>query len=194
MKLKKVVASILTDLTRAQAASDAYSREIKAAYKEDSLLRLLPVPKAEIKEIKLDLKFAFLKADRVVLYEQPNYQGRSQELLEGNYTPEILKVRTNENEMSLKVSDGMKVTISGESFVDSADDGIKTSAIIFTEDTPKIVFSVDIFKSIKVEHISTNELTDDLETLDVEILTDELKQLPESVLSSISITLNLDSI
>jgi hypothetical protein len=123
MKLKQVIASILTDLTKAQFLSDSYSSELKAAYKEDSLLRLLSVPKAEIKEIKLDLKIAFLQADRVVIYEHPSCQGKSQELREGSYEP-----------------------------------------------------------------------TDDLRELHVEISTDELKQLPESALSSISITLSLSSI
>lgn len=188
MRLKQVIASILTDLTQAQSASDAYSRKIKAAYKEDSSLRLLSVPKAEIKEIKLDLKLAFLKANRVVIYQHPDYQGSSQELREGSYDLGSLTMGNNVLS-SLKVSDGMKVTLYEE-------ENFKGTERSFIEDTPNMTtYNFDNkTSSIKVERVSTDKPMDDLRELNVEIFTDQLKQLPESALSSISITLDLSSI
>lgn len=188
MKLKQVIASILTDLTQAQSLSDAYSREIKTAYKEDSLLRLLSVPKAEIKEIKLDLKIAFLQADRVVIYEHPSYQGKSQELREGSYRPHELVIDLD-NEFSFKVYGGMKITFQYQ-FHDSLNESS------YTEGSPSCTSGMPPGSTtgVKIERILTDEPTDDLRELHVEISTDELKQLPESALSSISITLSLSSI
>ena len=184
MKLKQVIASILTDLTQAQSIADSYSRRVKAAYKNDPSLRLLPVPKAEIKEVKLDLKVAFLATNQVTIYEHPDYKGKSQELIEGSYDRKNLTLGDNVLS-SLKISEGMKVTLYDR-------ENFQGQSKSFTEDMPNMTtYDFDNkTSSIKVEQISTGNGGG----LHVEILTDKLQQIPESSLSSISITLDLDSI
>ena len=189
MKLKQVIASILTDLTQAQSIADNYSRRIKAAYKNDPALRLLPVPKAGIKEIKLDLKVAFLPTSRVTIYEHPDYKGKSQDLTEGNYDRKNLTIGNavigGNSLSSLKIPEGMKVTLYDR-------EGFQGQSKSFTEDVPNMTtYGFDNkTSSIKVEQISAANSGG----LHVEILTDKLQQIPESSLSSISITLDLDSI
>ena len=58
--LSQVVGGILKDITQARFTSDAYSRNISRYYEQDPLLRRFPIPRAEIEEIDIDLKFSVL--------------------------------------------------------------------------------------------------------------------------------------
>lgn len=58
-QLHHIVGAILRDIAQSRVTSDLYSREISQYYEKDSLLRLFPVPRSEIKEVEFDLKFAF---------------------------------------------------------------------------------------------------------------------------------------
>lgn len=57
-QLHHILGSILRDIAQARVTSDIYSREVSQFYEQDSLLRLFPIPRTEIKEIEIDLKFA----------------------------------------------------------------------------------------------------------------------------------------
>jgi hypothetical protein len=57
-QLHHIIGSILRDIAQARVTADVYSREVSKYYEQDSLLRLFPVPRTEIKEIEIDLKFA----------------------------------------------------------------------------------------------------------------------------------------
>jgi hypothetical protein len=57
-ELYQVVGAILRDITQARVTSDLYSRAISLQYEQDSLLRRFPVPRADITEVEIDLKFA----------------------------------------------------------------------------------------------------------------------------------------
>ena len=56
--LQQLVGAILRDLAKARFASDIYSRSIARYYENDFLLRRFPIPRTEIEEAELDLKFA----------------------------------------------------------------------------------------------------------------------------------------
>ena len=56
-ELNQVLGSILRDVARARFTSDLYSRNIGRFYRQDGILRRFPVPRAEIDEIEMDLKF-----------------------------------------------------------------------------------------------------------------------------------------
>jgi hypothetical protein len=57
-ELHHLVGAILRDLAQGRVTSDLYSREVSRYYEQDSLLRLFPIPRTEIKEVEIDLKFA----------------------------------------------------------------------------------------------------------------------------------------
>lgn len=91
-KLKQIISAILNDISQARAIADNYSRELKHSYKEDPFLKLLSVPRTDIKEVTIDLKFAILRdqnsassTSKVTVYQDREYQGLSQELGEGDY-------------------------------------------------------------------------------------------------------------
>ena len=57
-QLNNVIGAILRDIAQSRVTSDMFSRKISQYYEQDSLLRLFPVPRSEIREIELDLKFS----------------------------------------------------------------------------------------------------------------------------------------
>lgn len=56
--LQQVVGAILRDLAKARFGSDLYSRSIARYYENDYLLRKFPVPRSDIEEVEIDLKFS----------------------------------------------------------------------------------------------------------------------------------------
>ena len=56
--LEQVIGAILRDLAKSRFASDIYSRSISRYYEQDFLLRRFPIPRAEIEEAEIELKFA----------------------------------------------------------------------------------------------------------------------------------------
>lgn len=58
--LQQIVGALLRDLTKARFSSDIYSRSIARYYENDPLLRRFPVPRADIEEIDIQLKFSIL--------------------------------------------------------------------------------------------------------------------------------------
>jgi hypothetical protein len=56
--LQQIVAAILRDLAKARFSSDIYSRSIARYYENDLLLRRFSVPRADIEEVEVDLKFS----------------------------------------------------------------------------------------------------------------------------------------
>lgn len=56
-QLHDVVGAILRDIAQSRVTSDLYSREVSRYYEEDSLLRLFPIPRTDIKEVEIDLNF-----------------------------------------------------------------------------------------------------------------------------------------
>lgn len=56
--LQQVVGAILRDLAKARFSADIYSRSIARYYENDYLLRKFPVPRADVEEVEIDLKFS----------------------------------------------------------------------------------------------------------------------------------------
>jgi hypothetical protein len=56
-QLHHVIGAILRDIAQGRVSSDLYSREVSRYYEQDSMLRLFPIPRTEIKEIQIDLRF-----------------------------------------------------------------------------------------------------------------------------------------
>jgi hypothetical protein len=183
-KLNQIIGAILTEITKAQATSDAYSRDLKASYREDPFLKLLSVPRIEVKDVTIDLKFAIFTGDalpgsKVLIYSDENYQGASQELVEGNYDINSLTIG-NDTLSSLKIPQGIKVTLYEHA-------GFSGRSKMFTEDTPWVGDDFnDLTSSIKVEKTS-------IDSIDIEVNTDYLEKLSETAISSISIQLDMAS-
>jgi hypothetical protein len=62
-ELDQVLGAILQNITQARFASDVYSRDVSRYYEQDALLRRFPVPRAEIDEIDVDLRFVITGAN-----------------------------------------------------------------------------------------------------------------------------------
>ncbi|MEQ8573771.1 MAG: hypothetical protein RIB63_06900, partial [Fulvivirga sp.] len=69
-ELHNVVGAILRDIAQARVTSDLYSREVSRYYEEDSLLRLFPIPRTEIKEVEVDLCFGIKDVRKDINREQ----------------------------------------------------------------------------------------------------------------------------
>jgi hypothetical protein len=187
-KLKQVIGAILSDITNAQSISDAYSRDLKPSYREDPFLKLLSVPRTEIKDVTIDLKFAILRGEqekllesKVVIYQDGYYKAASQELSEGSY--DLASLTFGGGQLSsLKVPKGIKVTLYEHP-------GFTGRSKTFTEDTPWVGDDFnDVTSSIKIEKIL------DMESMDIEVVTEYLANLPEAAISSISIKLDMTSV
>ena len=57
-RLHQILGSLFSDIAQSVFASDLYSREISRYYEQDGLLRHFPVPRTEISELEVNLKFA----------------------------------------------------------------------------------------------------------------------------------------
>lgn len=55
--LAQVVGGLLRDLAKARFGSDLYARDVARYYEQDGLLRRFPVPRPEVTEVEIDLKF-----------------------------------------------------------------------------------------------------------------------------------------
>ncbi|MGD8497954.1 MAG: hypothetical protein PVG82_03540 [Chromatiales bacterium] len=56
--LQQILGAVLRDLAKARFGADLYSRSISRYYENDYLLRRFPVPRADVEEVELDLKFS----------------------------------------------------------------------------------------------------------------------------------------
>jgi hypothetical protein len=56
-ELRQILGNIFKDIAQARVTSDIYSRNIGKYYEQDPLLRKFPVPRTEISEVEVDLKF-----------------------------------------------------------------------------------------------------------------------------------------
>lgn len=59
-QLHHIIGAILRDIAQSRVTSDLFSREISRYYEQDSLMRMFPIPRSEIREMTVDLKFAVI--------------------------------------------------------------------------------------------------------------------------------------
>jgi hypothetical protein len=222
-KLKQVIGAILCDINRARAISDAYSRDLKASYREDPFLKLLDVPRTDIKEMTIDLKFSIkqLKYNTTpILYV--NYKekgvkglnvnqvefGTEDERLLGMYRRIGMKTWVSE-----QISEGQSKVIS--QFKENGRDEWSVYLDNGTSEDPSLVKNIQIdlhtqkitvrdhegnelkqdrVLSASADWSENSEIEKDIEDIDVEVVTRELTSLPAATLSSISLKLDLTSV
>ncbi len=63
-ELNDVLGAILRDVAQARVISDLYSRNVSLEYQQDDVLSAFPVPRVEITEASIDLKFAVNKVEQ----------------------------------------------------------------------------------------------------------------------------------
>ncbi len=56
-ELQQILGSIFRDISQARVTSDLYSRNISKYYEQDPLLRKFPLPRTDVDEVEVDLKF-----------------------------------------------------------------------------------------------------------------------------------------
>ncbi|MTI32112.1 hypothetical protein [Xanthovirga aplysinae] len=59
ISLREVLGAVLKEVSDSRFLSDKYSRELSRVYQQDDIMKVFPVPRSEIKELDLELKFAF---------------------------------------------------------------------------------------------------------------------------------------
>ncbi len=64
-ELNAIIGTILRELAQARYMSDTYSRNLSRIYERDALLRLFPVPRAEVQDVELCLKFAISNIKKI---------------------------------------------------------------------------------------------------------------------------------
>jgi len=66
-QLQQIVGALIRDVALARVSSDIFSRDVSRYYEQDPLLRRFPVPRTEVDEVEIDLKFvvAGLEASKV---------------------------------------------------------------------------------------------------------------------------------
>jgi hypothetical protein len=62
-ELHHILGSIFRDIAQSVFTSDMYSRDISRYYEQDPLLRHFPVPRTEVDELEVQLKFAIANID-----------------------------------------------------------------------------------------------------------------------------------
>jgi hypothetical protein len=184
-KLENILGAILSDITKAQVISDAYSRDLKPSYREDPFLKLFPVPRIEIKDVTIDLKFTIptlekekLPEIKVVFYKEANYQGSPWQI-NGDIDGASSQVS------SLQLAEGIKVTLYEKP-------GFTGRSLSFTEAMPWVAWpggGTVIPASIRVER-TVNVAR---ESMEIEVATDRLANLSEAAISSMEIKLDLTS-
>lgn len=65
--LHQIFGAILRDLAKARFSADLYSRSVSRYYEADDLLRKFPVPRADIDEVDIDLKFSISEVSSSVV-------------------------------------------------------------------------------------------------------------------------------
>jgi len=73
-EFQDIVGAILKEIAQARIASDLYAREVSQEYQKDQLLRLFPVPRTEIKDIAIDMRFAITEVDTQQRTQNRNLQ------------------------------------------------------------------------------------------------------------------------
>ena len=63
-ELNDVLGAILRDVAQARVISDLYSRNVSLEYRQDEVLSGFPVPRVEVTEASIDLKFAVNKIEQ----------------------------------------------------------------------------------------------------------------------------------
>ena len=63
-ELTEVLGTLLKGVTHSRVISDVFSREVSVEYQQDEILSNFPVPRVDIKETSIDLKFAVNQVKR----------------------------------------------------------------------------------------------------------------------------------
>lgn len=59
-----IIGALLKDITQARALSDRYSQEVSRYYQGDEQLNLFPIPRTEVDNVQLHLKFVIKQAEQ----------------------------------------------------------------------------------------------------------------------------------
>jgi hypothetical protein len=119
-ELHHVIGAILRDLSKARVAADVYSRNVSKYYEQDTLLRLFPIPRTEINEVNVDLKFAISETS---LHERTAVPGA--ETVTQRFSEEIVDTVFDELRSSEKTN-----TASWKLFLNSVEEGIRPVLLI----------------------------------------------------------------
>lgn len=221
-KLNQVIGAILTEITKAQAISDTYSRELKTSYREDSFLKLLSVPRAEINEVVIDLKFVVNQPEYIFLstlavdYKEKGVNGQNVKLvglgvLGGEVTSLCRQTGAKAwlwedlSEAKPKVLSQLdeisrdewsvylqKRTSGDQAKASSVQINLHTQVISVKEGQGEYQPLADVL-SASVD-LPADPKNEDIEELDIEVFTNQLTGFSEVMLSSISLKLNITGV
>jgi len=70
--IQQILGALLRDLAKARFSADLYSRSIARYYENDYLLRRFPIPRADVEEVEIDLKFSIAE----ILASEANHESQ----------------------------------------------------------------------------------------------------------------------
>jgi hypothetical protein len=115
-ELNDVLGAILRDVAQARVISDLYSRNVSLEYRQDEVLSGFPVPRVEVTEASIDLKFAVNKIEqkesdpvKIIATHVGPYAGRLgrelyAELIESNPRGDRIEAVLNEKGLDFEVA------------------------------------------------------------------------------------------
>jgi hypothetical protein len=115
-ELNDVLGAILRDVAQARVISDLYSRNVSLEYRQDEVLSGFPVPRVEVTETSIDLKFAVNKIEqkesdpvKIIATHVGPYAGRLgrelyAELIESNPRGDRIEAVLNEKGLDFEVA------------------------------------------------------------------------------------------
>ena len=227
MKLNQVIGSLITEITKAQANSDAYAKEIKEYYEEDAYLKLLTTAKITVKEVNLDLKYAILETEELYKWilgtesnlpfdsidigsedSGQNLTGLVQTIslngLAGAVEIAPLTAENSDgNNYEVKIGDQDDTWVIGDRLnqrvvalnLKRSQNGNLEGTVTYNGENPIEITCVKAEESEgnNLYIINYNNILSTDNEVEVEVLTENLNNYPESMLSSISITLDMDN-
>jgi hypothetical protein len=222
VKLRQVIGSILSEVTKGQTISDAYSRELKTSYREDSFLKLLSVPRVEINEVVIELKFVVNQPEYVFLstlaanYKEKGVNGQNVKLVGlGALGGEVISLCRQTGEKTWVWEDLSEVkpkalsqldeisrdewsvylqkrTSEDQSEASSVQIDLHTQVISVKEGQGEYQPLADVLSASL--DLPTDPKDEDIEELDIEVFKNQLAGFSEVMLSSISLKLNITSV
>lgn len=201
--LREVVGAILRDITEARAQADAASRDMALMYAKDPILRAFTIPRTEIRDLKLDLKIAVRG-----LEESSDDQMARDARMDEVVRKMVRALPFPIDEQTFRTLRALATPIiSREAIFRVLEPVVKQAASKEAETRPrnerpeilkKLISewseSVKIFADQFMLRVKEVLAAPSQKTIGVEVVTTELKDIPPHMISTISITLDVNGI
>lgn len=201
--LRDVVGAILRDITQARGQADEAARDMAVVYARDPILRAFTIPRIEIRELHIDLKVAVRGVD-----ESTDDRARREQRIAEAARSSLTMLSFPVDERTIKTIATLSMTsLSREVLMRELDSSVKIAATREAETKPPkerqevlkrlltlyseqvAAWAEKLMGTIKAILSAPSE-----KRINVEVVTTELKDIPPHMISTISLTLDVNGI